>query len=329
MEEKKSTIFNSLIDRYFEGSITHEEADNLSELLKNKENLEIFDAYKANFRAKNLHDNPFEANWHRVRSKINIENHLRNAMPVRRKLFKRVLHYAAVFVAALLVATTALYLSSSMHLTNDKWVIEAPRGEKTKVMLPDGSEVWLNSNSKLEMKGFTLTSRKVNLSGEAFFKIAHNSLAPFVVRTSDCDVKVLGTEFNVMAYESFGRNEIALVKGKVEVKVGNQKKCIVPGEILKVENKKISVKRGEVRAFSEWVENRFSFNKIPIDELVMRLENWYDVDIELISESNRPVNFTGVFKNDETIWEVLDAVKVYLPIEYMKKNTGEIRITVR
>jgi ferric-dicitrate binding protein FerR (iron transport regulator) len=80
---------------------------------------------------------------------------------------------------------------------------------------------------------------------------------------------------------------------------------------------------------SAWVDNKFNFKDIPLSELIKRLENWYDVDIELNNPSGREVNYTGTFKNEETIWQVLDAIKVYTFIEYEKSDTRRIRITVK
>jgi hypothetical protein len=78
-----------------------------------------------------------------------------------------------------------------------------------------------------------------------------------------------------------------------------------------------------------WVENKFNFQNLPFSELIKRLENWYDVDIDVTIPANREINFTGTFKNEETIWQVLDAIKVYTPISYKKTDLRQINITYK
>ncbi len=80
---------------------------------------------------------------------------------------------------------------------------------------------------------------------------------------------------------------------------------------------------------SAWGDNKFNFKDIQLSELVQRLENWYDVDITLDNPSGREVNYSGTFKNEETIWQVLDAIQVYTSIEYQKSDTRQIKIKVK
>jgi len=197
------------------------------------------------------------------------------------------------------------------------------------VKLPDGSEVWLNANSRLVYNSFSANHRQVELKGEAFFKVAHNKHAPFVVKTNECDIKVLGTTFNVMAYDEFGRKEITLVEGKVNVDMDGEEQVLKPGQALVLKDRHTQIMEVNASQASAWVDNKFNFKDIPLSELMKRLENWYDVDITLENLSGREVNYTGTFKNEETIWQVLDAIKVYTFIEYEKSDTRKIKIIVK
>jgi ferric-dicitrate binding protein FerR (iron transport regulator) len=223
----------------------------------------------------------------------------------------------------------ATYLLSSGKNSSEQLVFETPRGEKSMVKLPDGTEVWLNANSRLVYNSFSASSRQVELKGEAFFKVTHNEKAPFVVKTNECDIKVLGTTFNVMAYDEFGRKEITLLEGKVDVLTDTKNQVLKPGQSLVLKDHQMQVAEVNTAQASAWVDNKFNFKDIPLSELIKRLENWYDVDIELNNPSGREVNYTGTFKNEETIWQVLDAIKVYTFIEYEKSDTRRIRITVK
>ena len=142
-------------------------------------------------------------------------------------------------------------------------------------------------------------------------------------------MKVLGTTFNVMAYDEFGRKEITLIEGKVNVHSEAGEQVLTPGHALVLKDHSATVTDGNPSQASGWVENKFNFQNIPLSELIKRLENWYDVDITFENLTGKEVNFTGTFKNEETIWQVLDAIKVYTPIEYKKTNLRKIKITVR
>jgi transmembrane sensor len=153
--------------------------------------------------------------------------------------------------------------------------------------------------------------------------------APFVVKTNECEVEVLGTTFNIMAYDEFGREEITLLSGKVNVLMQGARQTLKPGQALTLKDHKYQIDQVISADASGWVENKFNFKNIPLSELMKRLENWYDVDITLENRTGQEVNFTGTFKNEETIWQVLDAIKVYTPIAYKRTELRQIRITVQ
>ena len=114
----------------------------------------------------------------------------------------------------------------------------APRGEKSRLMLPDGSKVWLNSETSLSYpNNFLEGNRKVKLSGEAFFEVNKLKGTEFDVETKDYNIKVLGTKFNVMAYSDFNRTETSLIEGEVQIIKGHQKVEITPGQVFIYTNK--------------------------------------------------------------------------------------------
>jgi len=129
------------------------------------------------------------------------------------------------------LGSTVTWLISKNKSFSEQLVFETPRGQKSFVKLPDGSEVWLNAKSRLVYHTFSSDRRQVELKGEAFFKISRNEKAPFVVITDECDVKVLGTTFNVMAYNEFGRKEITLLSGKVKVQIKGVEQGLIPDKV--------------------------------------------------------------------------------------------------
>ena len=320
--------FQNILSRYFRGQLANNEYERLTEYLQSHANREYFEKAKKEWENQPELDELVIRNLNRLQYQIN-QQHNTPSVQITRRLWLQVASVAAILISGLLIGSVITYLISASPNGSDQLVFETPRGEKSMVKLPDGSEVWLNANSRLIYNSFSPTHRQVELKGEAFFKVIHNEKAPFVVRTNECDVKVLGTTFNVMAYDEFGRKEITLLTGKVDVLANGTEEILKPGESLILKDHKMQIREVDASQSSLWVDNKFSFKNIPLTELMKRLENWYDVDIVLDNQTGREVNFTGTFKNEETIWQVLDAIKVYTPIQYKKTELRKITITVK
>jgi ferric-dicitrate binding protein FerR (iron transport regulator) len=323
-EERKH--FEQLVTRYLNGQLEDQEYDQLLRLLQDQENLSWFYTLKNNWDPEK--DVRSLKNWKRLARRISLSS---TDHPETKKFTVRqfwIVRAAAVLIVGLLITTVVLYQKNQMFVKG-LTVIETPRGEKSKVYLPDGTEVWLNASSRLSYNSFSSKSRQISLTGEAYFKVKRDEESPFIVKTSRCDIQVLGTEFNVMAYDDFGREEITLVSGKVDVRLKNGKHALAPGEAFIIKGDRTLIEKDNTgRAFA-WISNKFDFQNITLTELIKRLENWYDVDIDLINTGNKEVSFTGTFKNEETIWQVLDAIQVYVPISYEKTDLREIKILVQ
>lgn len=320
--------FHNIIHRYFRGKLADNEYEKLTNYLQDEINRKYFEEAKLEWEINPELDEQGTTNLTSLRYKLNQKPSAKPKMQLTRQLWVRVASVAAILVIGLLIGSAVTYLISSTKGTAEQLVFETPRGEKSMVKLPDGSEVWLNANSRLVYNSFSSNHRQVELKGEAFFKVARNEKAPFVVKTNECDIEVLGTTFNVMAYDEFGRKEITLLTGKVNVQTENAEQVLSPGQALILRDDQIRVVEVSATEASAWVENKFNFRNIPLTELMKRLENWYDVDITLENKSGKEVNFTGTFKNEETIWQVLDAIQVYTPIQYQKSDLRQIKITV-
>ena len=318
-----------IISRYFRGQLVDSEYELLTGSLMDKTSREYFEKAKRDWEEQPELDELGYRNMNRLNYHINKQKTISVQLPVARRLWVRVASVAAILIFGLVLGSTVTYLTSKNKTLSEQLVFETPRGEKSLVKLPDGSEVWLNANSRLVYNSFSLNHRQVELKGEAFFKVVRNEKAPFVVKTDECDVEVLGTTFNVMAYNEFGRKEITLLSGKVNVHIDGTEQFLKPGQALILKDHKVKIVEVNPVQASGWVENKFNFQNIPLSELMKRLENWYDVDITLNNSTGKEINFTGTFKNEETIWQVLDAIKVYTPISYKKTDLRQIKISVK
>jgi ferric-dicitrate binding protein FerR (iron transport regulator) len=320
--------FHNIIHRYFRGQLADSEYELLTGFLQNETNRKYFEEAKMEWEQQPELDDLGTRNLNRLNFHINQQKSYLVKMPVTRRLWIQIASIAAILLIGLVIGGTLTYLVLPHAKTTEQLVFTTPRGEKSMVRLPDGTEVWLNANSKLVYNSFSAKHRQVELKGEAFFKVARNEEAPFVVRTNECDVEVLGTTFNVMAYEEFGRKEITLLSGKINVQMDGGEQVLNPGQALILKDHQYHVIEVNSSEASAWVDNKFNFKNISLSELMKRLENWYDVDITLENKTGKEVNFTGTFKNEETIWQVLDAIKVYTPIHYQKSELRQIKIAI-
>lgn len=173
--------------------------------------------------------------------------------------------------------------------------ISTPRGGQYQVVLPDGSKVWLNAASSISFPTvFTGKERKVEIQGEAYFEVAKNASMPFIVKTTKAEIEVLGTHFNVMAYEDEDAFETTLLEGSIKMKYEKSADILKPGEQA-VLNDKGDVKILDNIDVSEsvaWKNGLFEFNDASIETIMREVSRWYDVNVSY--EETMPLRqFTG------------------------------------
>ncbi|OCA77119.1 hypothetical protein BBI01_01255 [Chryseobacterium artocarpi] len=163
--------------------------------------------------------------------------------------------------------------------------LSTPRKGKSKITLPDGTKVWLNAESYLKFPSrFPLKDRMVELNGEGYFEVAHDSKKPFIVISNGQQVKVLGTKFNINAYENEVSIQTTLVSGKVELTNSQNTTPVIlkpgqQGELFSLSSVFL-VNNVDTEAFTAWTRNDFQFNGIPLKEVFRQLERWYDIDVD-------------------------------------------------
>ncbi len=321
--------FEILAERYFQGNLKDNEYKELVKLLNEKGNSQRLGELKKEWESNPIEGLQTKVNWKRLSYKINTGKQDKEVKLKSLKKWLQVGSVAAILLLGVIVGSLIEWEQfPGKSLEKQELVFETPRGDKSKIILPDGTEVWLNASSKLVYNPSNRKERFVELEGEALFKVTSNKKIPFIVHTNECDVRVLGTTFNVMAYDDFGRKEITLLEGHVNIEGKNLNESLKPGEAFILKDNKYQIVEGNTTQASSWVENNFNFKKIPVSELVKRLENWYDVDIELVNNSVEDANFTGTFKNEETIWQVLDALKGYIELDYERVESRKIKVMV-
>ena len=283
-----------------------------------------------------------------------------NLTAVKKPFYKSWITYAAA--AVFIVAVIFLYpLIADTGKTNEVASPIRPfneitinPGSRTKVQLPDGSQVWVNSGSHLTYEGnFKGNTREVQLDGEAYFDVAKDASRPFIVHTSGIDIKVLGTAFNVKAYKTEPTIEATLIHGSIEVinksQPGSAKIMLKPHEKLvynKYVIKDIKDYKADIQPVADsfsiiikplgkniadndivetaWVYNKLIFEDERFADLALKMERWYNVKISIENEKLKDYRISGTFVN-ETAEEAVKALQLLVPFSYSIKN-NEVKI---
>ncbi|MGK6350153.1 FecR family protein [Parapedobacter sp. DT-150] len=174
-------------------------------------------------------------------------------------------------------------LEEELPSGNTLLTLATPKGGQYQIVLPDGTKVWLNADSRLEYPVmFSGDTRNVQLEGEAYFEVAENKEKPFIVHTAGERVQVLGTHFNINAYRDEQISTVALLEGKVKVTLpNNTARVLRPGEQSSVSNGTIEVQPVNVDEAVAWKNGEFMFNNENLSSVMRKLARWYNLEIEL------------------------------------------------
>lgn len=197
--------------------------------------------------------------------------------------------------------------------------IQTPRGGQYEVILADGTKVWLNSASSLSYPTtFTGKDRQVLLKGEAYFEVAEDKNKPFNVSVGDVQVDVLGTHFDVMAYEDENAINTTLLAGAVRVTKGSASRVLAPGQEASMERSSGSLSVNEVDAEESvaWKDGFFEFEGASIETVMRQLARWYDVDV--VYEGKTDHHFRGMISRSSNVSEVFRKLEL----------TGEVHFSM-
>ncbi|MCF0057243.1 FecR family protein [Dyadobacter sp. CY356] len=203
--------------------------------------------------------------------------------------------------------------------------INTPTGGQYEILLPDGSKVWLNSKSSLHFPtAFTGKERKVELTGEGYFEISKNKEMPFVVESGKTHVEVLGTHFNVMAYDNEAVSKTTLLEGSVRIGIGENRKILNPGQQALV-GSQISIRTADVEEAVAWKEGYFQFDNEDLTTIMRQLQRWYDVDV--VNEKQIPdKHFTAMISRNTTLSKVLKMLEMSGELKF---EIEDKKITIR
>lgn len=204
--------------------------------------------------------------------------------------------------------------------SNSKYSVIVPKGKSYHVTMIDGTEVELNSDSEITFNNSTFSKeRKVTLNGEAFFSVAHNKERPFIVKSSDLQIQVLGTEFNVSNYKENNFTSTTLVEGSIRVSnPQGESEIIKPGNKAKLYHNQnnIIVEDVDVQTVVSWTSGVLIFRNEKLKELIPRLNRWFNMEFEFEGKELLDYKFTGSLKKENDLNHFLQMLKYTKDINY-------------
>lgn len=325
MEEKLD--YKELIARFLEKFLDADELNILKNWINESyENRKLFDQYNEVWQLSNVAFNEghynTDAGWDSLHQKITMnsiaENNKSSLIKTYQLVIWRVTSVAAMLVAALFIGL--FFHKNIKSATNQFVTIQSPRGEKAKVILADGTVVWLNSESQLTYSNeFDGDIRLVSLSGEGYFDVKKDLKRPFIVRTPNADIKVFGTRFNVCSYPDEQQTEATLEEGKIGVYIAGKPNPVAvnPGQRMVFDklSGEISLKQVDTDLYTSWKENKLKFDNALFSDVVKKLERWYDIKLILDKDLKYSERYTMTIKT-ESLREVLKRLQITTPMSY-------------
>ena len=251
------------------------------------------------------------------------------------RVYRQILKIAAVILFPL-VAAGGFWLLNKPVEPPVIAVIEKvnPGGQKSSVLLPDGSKVWLNAASTLRFpEKFAGSQREITLEGEAFFEVVENQEKPFIVKTRDVDVKVFGTSFNVSAYPDDAFTATAVVTGLVGVR--QRQPTVTPQDFAFVkpnelahfsrESSELTIQSADAFELVSWKEGLLKFDGTPFPVVIKKLQRWYGAGITYTGQQleNELLTFTVT---KESLEKILGHMESLVPLEYQLEENRQVLI---
>lgn len=248
--------------------------------------------------------------WAQVQSRIHSAP---QARPSTRVVALRWWHKAAAVAAALLLVVCGATWLAQSH-TADAGVMtayEAQPGTRRHLVLPDGSEVWLNGGSTLSFdRAFNNDHRQVSLTGEAYFEVRKHQGKPFTVHTDGYDVTVKGTRFNVQAYAADATSTTTLMQGKVELSDGRRRMTLAPGQAARLDKASHTLTATQADPYADgWRQGRLMYADITLAQLARAIERQYGVEVRIASAQVADTHISVMLQNNETVDELVSALR--------------------
>ncbi len=226
-------------------------------------------------------------------------------------------------VVTIVIVSTYFYNHYGMYHKSEDWqTVIAPAGQHAELYLADGTHVWLNSGSRLTFPSqFSKEVRHVKLDGEGYFKVCSQAKRPFIVETNQCNIRVLGTEFNVLAYQKDSIWETALLEGAVEILQKKEQTLLMrlePGSTARLKKNRLIKEKIQTTDYFRWREGLLCFNNISLRDMIEKLKLYYDINFIVNNQPILDAHYTGKFRINDGIEHVMRVLSLNNKFSYNK-----------
>lgn len=323
--EKNNDI--KTIDRFLQGRLSGQEENKLFEWFRTPDTKEsLFASYQE--RLDNASDELDDDVQQRMLNHIGLK--IKEAEQAR-KIRKLSLRYRMTQIAAaciLLFGGLGFYfLQEGRQASSEELIVRVDRGQKASMELPDGTLVWLNSDTKMKYNNaYNRKDRIIRLDGEAYFEVAKDRNKPFIVQVNDMEIEALGTAFNVKAYSADDDISATLMEGSVAVASDNDRVLLSPNENISYNrstHQSVKTTLYNTDLISAWRNGRIVFNGETLGEAAVMLERIYNIRIVFETEDIKNYTFLGTIKNN-SLSNVFEIMSLTVPITYAISDSSVI-----
>jgi transmembrane sensor len=341
-KEQDLTMDVNLINKYLDNRCTEAEKievakrlstdDSFSELYRDIDM--VWGVSEIPWRDLALHRSDIQADWQKINSKINPSLTLSDEhkakvasrrTPKIRRAYVHMLRLAAIFVVMVLSSLALTYLMLNPEADVQEIVfreISTDRNQRASIQLSDGTKVNLSVDSRIKMPDqFARDVREIELKGEAYFDVAHSPDRPFIIRSGNTTVQVLGTDFGVRAYPDEDQIRVVVKSGSVAVRsiIGQDENSVIlqPGQLARVASNSTNINTEWVDpdSYLGWIDGKLSFNQNTLSEVISQLERWYDLEVVLENQSIKDRRLTAVI-DSRSLNNVLNVISQSVDLSY-------------
>jgi ferric-dicitrate binding protein FerR (iron transport regulator) len=325
----------SHISRKISGEDTAEDANHVDEWIANKsENKQTYNILKEIWNFRSSSARKYHSLFKSIKRRIAVHQNSPKQPFYTSTLFK-----AAAIIILILFSNLMVYLIQENTKPEQIFTwheIVVPRGNRMKVILPDSSIVWLNNETKFKYTSDFGSNRVVELSGEAYFNVHHDSKHPFVVKIGEQQIKVLGTRFSVNAYPEDNLIETSLISGSVEFETnsaitGKSSFILEPGNSLFYNKQNNAVTQQKIQSsyYEYWENGMYAFKDESLESLSVKIKRIFNVEIVFEDDFLKSKTYTGTININDNIFIFMEAIRrtSVQPVEYkFNKNVIYVKL---
>lgn len=306
---------NKVLKTYLKGTCSKSEYSQVMRIFENDQSDDLENFMKEHW-SKEEDNQPL--NMQMINLLLKMKEKTKKMNPVR-SLFVSFQRIAAILIIPLLVITLWTFLKPVPEIEVAKATIVSPLGGQVEFSLPDGTKGWLNNGSTLSYNT-DFKERKVELKGEAYFEVTRRNSENFIVQTHDLSVEVLGTKFNVSAYDDDLIISVILNEGKVKVfnDEGTISETLNPNEKFDFVKAELQASITNVNStdYTLWKDGYLKFRGEVFSDVIKRMERWYNVEIKVNDQQLNNYKYRGTFQNEQ-LEEVLRLISLTTPLTYI------------